>query len=301
MISFLKLIRFKNLLMVLLTMVLTKYALIDSIVTASYPTTKQFIIFCLSLLFITAGGYILNDIFDVEADRINKPDKVYIENVISKKSAWSLYVFFTLIGLITGLYLSFSMNSSSLSYVYFYVIAGLFCYSFYFKRVAFVGNLIVSTFISLTIILLYLFHGSYSRENNLFDGIYLFYVIISYSIFAGLTTMIRELLKDIEDIDGDYKIKAKTLPIILGVKRTKSITLVFTFILIVLLILFSTSIFGTPKYIFWVITITVTIPLVYFFYELWNANTKKQFHFLSNLMKIIMLLGILSMLLFKFM
>ena len=88
MISFFQLIRYKNLLMVLLTMVLTKYALINSFISQPSLTSIDFIILSLSILFITAGGYIINDFYDIEADTINKPLKVYISKRIKKKNAW---------------------------------------------------------------------------------------------------------------------------------------------------------------------------------------------------------------------
>ena len=100
MISFLKLIRYKNLLMVLLTLVLTKYAIIDSLI--STISDFQFILLVISILYITAGGYVINDVFDIEADKINKPSKVYIGLSISKKKALVSYFMLTIIGLIIG-------------------------------------------------------------------------------------------------------------------------------------------------------------------------------------------------------
>ena len=92
MISFFQLIRYKNLLMVLLTMILTKYALINSFISDPSLTSIDFIILSLSILFITAGGYIINDLYDIEADTINKPLKVYISKSISKKKCM-VYLF----------------------------------------------------------------------------------------------------------------------------------------------------------------------------------------------------------------
>ena len=106
MISFLKLIRYKNLLMVMLTMVLTKYALIDSYIKQSYLSDFQFLILTISILSITAGGYIINDIFDIEADKINKPNKVFIDVSIPKRKAIFAYCFLSLLGIFLSLFLS---------------------------------------------------------------------------------------------------------------------------------------------------------------------------------------------------
>jgi 4-hydroxybenzoate polyprenyltransferase len=108
MIPFLQLIRYKNLFMVLLTMVLTKYALIHSFIEKSNLSNLEFCLLSLSVLLITAGGYIINDVFDIEADRINKPKKVFIDVSISKKKAFYIYLILSFTGLFTGIYISFS-------------------------------------------------------------------------------------------------------------------------------------------------------------------------------------------------
>jgi len=118
MISFLKLIRYKNLLMVLLTLVLTKYAIIDSLI--STISDFQFILLVISILCITAGGYVINDVFDIEADKINKPSKVYIGVSISKKKALVSYFMLTIIGLIIGIYVSFLKEHIAYSLFFIY-------------------------------------------------------------------------------------------------------------------------------------------------------------------------------------
>ena len=121
MISFLKLIRYKNLLMVLLTMVLTKYALLDSIFIQIPERDYQFIVLIFSVLFIMAGGYIINDIYDIEIDKINKPNKIFVSNTISKENSWKAYFSLTSTGFLLGLYLSFFEGSKSNS-LYFPII-----------------------------------------------------------------------------------------------------------------------------------------------------------------------------------
>ena len=115
MISFLKLIRYKNLLMVLLTMVLTKYALIRSLL--DLITHFDFAIIVLSVLLITSGGYIINDIYDVSIDKINKPQKVYVGNSISFKNAWISYFTLTIVGVLLGIYVSYNYHYSHSSYI----------------------------------------------------------------------------------------------------------------------------------------------------------------------------------------
>lgn len=307
MIPFLQLIRYKNLFMVLLTMVLTKYALIHSFIEKSNLSNLEFCLLSLSVLLITAGGYIINDIIDIEADRINKPKKVYIDVIISKKKATSAYLLLSLIGLITGTYISFSKNIQINSLIFIFTFLGLIFYSKNLKKIALIGNLMVSVFISFVILIVFLFEKESSTKStsiwaaidSMFNSITLYYFLSFYVFFSFLLTLIREIIKDLEDIEGDKMLKMKTLPIILGRKRTKSIALVLVGVLIAVLIVWSIdSIQMNSIYFFKYTTLLITLPLCYFFRQLWFAKSKKEYAVLSNLLKIIMLFGILSMLLF---
>ena len=294
---FLKLIRYKNLFMVLLTMIFTNYVLIDSIVTDYFLTNLQFYILSTSVVFITMGGYIINDIFDIDTDAINKPHKVIIGRYISLKRAKYLYTIISLIGLFLGLYVSITNNMARLFWIYLFCILSLFLYSSYFKRKLLLGNIIISILCSLTIILTYLFHSKQIiKDSN--DEILLYNLIAGYSFFAFLTTFIRELIKDIEDIDGDLIIKAKTLPILVGRKRASRITFFFSCILLVYL-LFVLQYFKYESMFLVYGIIFILFPLTYFMYKLWFSQYKKDFSKLSSLIKIIMLFGIFSMILFK--
>ena len=308
MLPFLKLIRYKNLLMVLLTMVLTKYALIESFVERSYLSNFQFSILALSIILITAGGYIVNDVFDIESDKINKPKKVFVGEFISVNRAWKLYLLISFIGLLLGTYLSFILGYKHYSFIFVITIISLFFYSKFLKHKILIGNLLVSILVSLVIYTLYLFDFKIIPEylltfeehtsSTLFLNVW--FAIIIYMFFSFFTTLIREIIKDLEDINGDFAQNSKTLPIVLGRKRTISlIKFVFVVFFFLQILLFN---FKVDKYSFFAYIFSSTIlPLLYFIYKLWNAESKKDYSKLSQLMKIIMLFGILSMLFFKFM
>ena len=123
--------------------------------------------------------------------------------------------------------------------------------------------------------------------------------MIIYISFSVLTNVIREIIKDIEDINGDLKIKAKTLPIVLGRKRASKVAFFFSAVLLVVLLVVLQSLKEEYLLLFYGL-IFILLPLLYFMYKLWISKTKKDFSKLSNLMKLIMLFGILSMILFKF-
>ena len=300
MISFFQLIRYKNLLMVLLTMILTKYALINSFISNPSLTSIDFIILSLSILFITAGGYIINDLYDIEADTINKPLKVFISKSISKKNAWFIYLLSSTLGVSLGIYLSVIKNSDFLSFYFIGTTLLLFLYSGLLKKQVFIGNLCISLLVALPIYLLYKFDSNSKTISNILQYFFLSTVVFYYMFFAFLTTMIREIIKDIEDINGDYTVKLKTLPIVIGKTRARNISIFLSVVLLLFLFLVSSNYFISKKYFLGTIMLMISIIVVHFIFKSWNASTKKQFHYLSNLMKLIMFTGILSMILFKF-
>ena len=295
--DFLRLIRYKNLFMVLLTMFLTKYALIDSQITTISLSYFDFSLLSTSVLLIAIGGYLINDVFDIKTDVVNKPNKVYIDQILSFKKAIHLSILLSIIGLLLGIYLSIITNSHYLIGVFLFSIFSLFFYSFYLKKRILLGNILVSILCGSTILLTYFFHLK-AATYSLFFKASLYHTILGYAFFAFLTTLIREIIKDIEDVDGDVHIKATTLPIVIGRKRTLKVAFLFSCILLVFLFLSILS-FRTNYLFFGYGILFVMIPFVYFMSKLWFSESKKDFSKLSVLLKIIMLLGIISMLLFK--
>lgn len=298
MISFLKLIRYKNLLMVLLTMVLTRYTLLDHLIPNIELSGFDFVLFAISIVLITAYGYIINDLFDIKADQINKPEKVFIDHYISKKTALYLSILLGLVGFFIGFYVSYKNHKIYLLNYYLFSILILFLYSFSFKKIAFLGNLIVSFLCGFPILILYfLITGLSFTELN--DVLIFDFPVLAYCLFAMFTTFIREIIKDIEDIDGDLKIKAKTLPIIIGRERASRVAFVFSSLLFIFFIIILQFLQNNYLFLGYGILLLI-LPQIYFMSKLWLAKSKKDFSKLSSFLKTIMLFGILSMLLFKF-
>ena len=180
--SLLKLIRYQNLLMVLLMLVLTKYALLAS-TEFSWLELKDFIGLAFIILFTTAAGYILNDIFDIVADKINKPKKVYISNTISVKKGWFFYWAFTIVAIVLALLLS----EKPLHYsIFFGAPILLYLYSKFLKKIIFVGNIVVSILVATPIYLVFIFIGETSK-NLIFES-FSYYAVYFYIVFAFLIT-----------------------------------------------------------------------------------------------------------------
>jgi 4-hydroxybenzoate polyprenyltransferase len=282
--------------MVLLTMFLTKYALIDSQIPSASLSNLHFVILSSSVVLISIGGYLINDVFDINTDLINKPNRVYIDQTISFKNATYVSFFTSFTGFLLGLYLCIVNDLMYLIWFFLFCILSLFFYSYDLKKRILSGNIVISILCSLTILLTYLFHAKF-LTGAVFFGTSLYKIIIGYAFFAFFTTLIREIVKDIEDVNGDLKIKAKTLPIVIGRKRASKVAFLFSCIL--LFFLFLTLLFFRTNDLFLAYgMLFVVIPLLFFMRKLWVSISKKNFSVLSTLLKFIMLSGILSMILF---
>jgi len=299
--KFLQLIRFPNLVMMALTQFLFFYYWIVPF-HAQYISIDLLLCVVFTTVFIAAGGNIINDIFDVKTDRINKPNRMFIDTFISKKNALLLYVVFTFVGIGIGSYAGFAINRGWISLIFIAIAGLLFLYSSHLKGVPVLGNILVSLLVTSSIFILTVFDIEYiiiGAHVNLFSSVSLIAITI-YGIFAFWINLMRELVKDIEDVNGDYHAGIHTLPIILGRKRVNKIVAVLAGMLICF-ILYITSEYLQGKTITTIyVLITILLPLLYFILKIWQADTKREYKMLSLLLKLIMLFGILSTVVFYY-
>jgi len=312
-ISFLKLIRLKNLIIVALTQLLIKFSLINPFLDNFILSNNQFYLLVLATVFITASGYIINDIYDVKTDKINKDEKRIIGKLINSRNAISWYIFFNLIGLGLGCYIAYLVKNPLLSLIFFYCIFSLWTYSKRMKSSFLLGNLQVSFLTALSIFNVALFDLIPNGINKTNGEIMILKIILFYTAFAFITTFIREMIKDLEDIEGDKKIQAKTLAITYGIDKTKLISLVFTILTFLGIAYFQyfqysiassefeyeISIWGVNKV---AILYTIVIQLFFLFLsiKIYTSKVKNDFYFISQLCKFIMIIGILSIPLFTY-
>lgn len=284
---FFQLIRWKNLLLGVSTLTLIKFILFPKFIENSSFSNLEFYLFALSILSISAGGYIFNDSIDIDSDLINKPNKSIIGTNISKTAATKLYIGFSIVGLILGIYISISINQWILGLYFLFLTLALYCYSKQLKSVALIGNFTVALLISSSILILPFF-----EKLNL--NSFLFKIILAYVFFAFLVNFIREIVKDIEDVNGDFASGYKTLPIVIGRKRANSMALILSVLLSVLLVVILTfnRILSTHLFLYGIVCIL--IPILYFIFKLNKAKSKREYQHLSLVLKCIMLLGILS-------
>ena len=294
-ISFLRLIRWKNLLMIAFIQLLFKFVYFPVFSVNDSLSNFDFAVLIFATIAIAAAGYIINDIFDVQADKINKPDKVIIDKIISQKKAFNFYSILTVLGIIAGFYVAYRINN--LSFIAIFVITALLLklYNSNFKKKPLLGNLIISLLVSLSILIVGIFDiiPAITKENAA-DQYYAFRVLTDYAIFAFMFMLLREIVKDIEDIKGDRLLNMNTLPILIGKSKTNKIVFVLSFIPLVLVTNYSFQNFSDIPIVLAYMLIVVLLPLLYFMTKILYARSKKEYKYASNLLKVIMLLGMFS-------
>ncbi len=293
--NILNLIRWKNLLMLILIMLLIKYVLFLNCNAATYLNPYIFSLLVLSVITTTAAGYIINDMHDIPADKINKPGKVLIGKKISKEDALLFYSVLNITGILLGFVVSWYIGRISFSVVFILASLLLYKYAIYFKKKYLYGNIIVSFLIFLSIIITPLFDlipatNSANQESQW----EIFILVLKIASFAFLLTFLRELVKDIEDVEGDKRIGSESFPIEKGIPKSKKLLLFFSLFILLIVLSFSYGYFGIRNITAIYLVFTVVLPLLYFIFKLKDADTKEDFHKLSNLLKLIMLAGILT-------
>ncbi|MCA6480929.1 MAG: geranylgeranylglycerol-phosphate geranylgeranyltransferase [Chitinophagaceae bacterium] len=302
MIAFLRLVRWQNLLFIVITQCCYEYGIYLPI----YKThdLRQFIFLVIASVLIAAAGYIINDYFDLNIDQINKPDKVVVNHGVSRRWAIFWHMLLSLLGFF------FTVLALSPFQFWYLVLANLLCivmlwlYSTNFKRQLLIGNVVISLLTSWVILIIYFSKTPITFESvTSSDGadIRLFRLTMLFAAFAFVISLVREVLKDMEDRIGDQQYGCRTMPIVWGLQASRVFIYVWLIVLAGTLILLQ---FYVIAYGWW-LSITyclllIVIPLLLVLRKLASAQTQHDFHSLSNRIKWIMLTGILSMLFFAY-
>jgi 4-hydroxybenzoate polyprenyltransferase len=281
--------------MIILIQYLFKYVLFEKFDLLVSLNDLHFALLTLSTVCIAIAGYIINDIQDVKADIINKPEKLFVDRKIVRSYARYLYIGFNAVGLSLGMYLSYYIGHTSYFFIYVLTAFLLYQYAKYFKVKFLIGNIIISLIILLSIILVMVFDLMPVTSNyNLISQMIVLKILIAFGIYGFIFTFLREVVKDMEDIKGDRSIGARTLPIVLDMNKTKWV-LIITAILLILSLFYLAYYFYDQKFFLSVYLVTaVALPLIFFMFKTRKASTKKEFSQMSALLKIIMFTGILS-------
>ncbi|REG82324.1 4-hydroxybenzoate polyprenyltransferase [Algoriphagus antarcticus] len=265
-----------NLLMVGFAQFMTAYFLVGTN-NSGLPVLQDYKLYLLviSTLLITAAGYMINDYYDVKIDYVNRPGNVVVGKGIKRRMVIFLHTFLNFIAVGLGI-----LVSPSIALINFVAAFLLWLYSNQLKRKPFIGNFTVALLTGVSIYLI----GFYFQKSEL--------LILTYAIFAFFLNLIREIIKDIEDRQGDRKHGCRTLPIVLGFRRTKAVIFLIAAVFVCAIFIVT---FKLNRPIIFYYFAGMGIFFMYFMHRIYLADRKDHFTKLSTLAKILMLVGTLSM------
>ena len=307
--AILRLIRLQNLLIIAATQYTMRYCII-------YPFLKinnfslqlndlHFFLLVISTVLIAAAGYVINDYFDTGTDRLNKPGLVVIDHSIPRRHAMLIHFILNFIGIVLGIYLSYYIGVPGLSVIFIVATGVLWFYSTSYKRQFLIGNIVVSIMTGIVPLMVILFEMPLLNEEYGLVMIrhkanfnYIFFWITAFSFFAFLTTLLREIIKDTEDFEGDSAFGMNTLPIVIGRRNTKIVIIsIIVFCLLMLSLVFFRFLLHNGMSIDFItlsyFLLFLISPIIFLLYKIFVARDKEAFHFASQVTKFIMLSGIL--------
>ena len=306
--AFFKLIRWPNLFFIALTQSLFYYCVFEQLLLDPSLHPKNHLLFYLLVtasVLIAAAGYIINDYFDLQIDTVNKPDKVVVDKIIKRR--WTIVWHWLLsgIGILLSFYISRQLGNWIIGIANLFSVLLLWFYSTTFKKKLLSGNIIIAALTAWVVVVVYFFCGAsfniWSRSNNNFNEPRFFKLTILYAGFAFIVSLIREVIKDLEDREGDARYNCRTMPIAWGVPSAKVFTAVWLVVAIAALGI--VQLYAWQSGWWWIVLYSLVltiIPLAVILKKLYEANTAADYHRLSTGIKLVMLTGILSMLFFIF-
>jgi 4-hydroxybenzoate polyprenyltransferase len=260
-----------------------------------------FVLICVSSVLIAAAGYIINDYFDLNIDQVNKPDKLIVDKVIKRRWTIFWHIVFSLTGVALGFYVDYTTRIWLLGFSNAVCVFLLFIYSTSLKRRFLIGNILISLLTSWVILVVaWCEYNHLIKINSSLPADKILRDTFLYAGFAFVISLVREVVKDMEDVEGDRKYGCKTMPILWGMNATKVFVAVWLMVLTGVLIIIQVYALrlGWDLSVLYSLLLIIA-PLIWIFKKLYSAKTAKDFHNLSSLIKFVMLTGILSMIFFK--
>jgi 4-hydroxybenzoate polyprenyltransferase len=340
MLSFLRLTRPLNLLIIALTMVAMRYGVIAGnlerglhlLVNALEGTVSRdqlilpegfgpqmpllhFILLVLSTVFVAAGGNVINDYFDTRIDRINKPGEVIVGRSVKRRTAITGHFVLSAIGFLLGAFVAWRSGLIQLALLPAFAIGALWTYSTTFKRRFMIGNGLVATLTALVPLtvglyeipllkrayavpeLVYVPNGDAFQLVPAFDQLWAW--ILAYTAFAFLSTLVRELQKDMADVKGDEADGCRTVPIVMGMGWARGLSLLYIAILI-LGALFVRATLLRDTLSFWYIGLGVVVPLLLSAGFTYSAQLRSEHVRAGLLMKVAMVMAVCYAMLLRF-
>lgn len=328
-IAFIKLIRLPNLLIIAFTQYAIRFAVVGSFLGISgfelLMSELDFFLLSLSTVMIAAAGYIINDYFDTKVDRVNRPTKIIVGKYIKRRFCMGAHIVINTIAFAIAFYVAYKVGSLKLAAIQFLSIGALWYYSVYFKKQVVIGNVVVALLAALVPFVAGYYELVLQKSNAIdtvnltmfyveqgtaFDDVMLLFQqllknimqwVIGFSVFAFLSTIVREIIKDIEDYDGDKKYGSNTLPVVHGKIKAKRVAqFVGLTMMMILGYLQYQQIQTNDTTSFMYFLFAIQLPMGYILFQLNKANQKSDYSKLSTYTKLVMLSGILYAFLFTY-
>ncbi|MBK0368984.1 geranylgeranylglycerol-phosphate geranylgeranyltransferase [Flavobacterium agrisoli] len=301
--KYLQLVRYQNLLLLAFMQLVFRFGFMAYQNSPLALSDFNYILLVISTVLIAAAGYVINNIFDQESDTINKPQNVVVGKSITEAAAYNIYFVLNISGVALGFYLANIIGKPSLASLFILVAAALYFYATTLKQILIVGNIVVASLLAFSVIIIGVF-DLYPVTNiiNQLQMKSLFSILMDFAFFAFLINFLREIVKDMEDVKGDYNQGLQTLPIIIGISRTAKLVFLVALVPFLLLLFYikdyfvANNLFLVAIYAF----VCILAPLLYFMVKICVAKTTSDFHHLSTVLKWIIFFGILGVLVISY-
>jgi 4-hydroxybenzoate polyprenyltransferase len=308
--AFFRLVRTVNLVFIVFTQCLFQYCIVVPafLEYGLVPrlTPALFLLLVFASVCIAAAGYVINDYFDLNIDRVNKPEKLVVDKLIGRRFAILWHLGLSFVGVALSFYVGWKINNVIIGFINLGCVVLLWFYSTTFKKNLLVGNVIISLLTAWVVLVLYVAEIPHLPFKPIAPEVLrvvnrIFKLAVLYGGFAFIISLIREVIKDIEDRRGDAKHGCRTMPIVWGLNVSK--VFVATWLIVLISVLAIIQLYVFPFGWYWLMiycVLLIILPLLYIFRKLFRARSVADFHQLSTLVKITMATGIISMLFFKY-
>jgi len=306
--AFIKMIRLPNLFFIVLTQVLFHVTVLDTILLplGIRPAIDgwNFVLLSVASVLIAAAGYIINDYFDINIDQVNKPTANVVDKIVSRRWAMAWHFVLSGFGIILSAWLAWRTGLWYILIGNFFCVLLLFGYSVSLKRKLLSGNILISLLTAWVILVIGFseFSSHLVTNSRIVEASgKIIRISFLYGGFAFISSLIREAIKDIEDLQGDERYGCRTMPIVWGVNAAKVYIAVWLVVILALLVILQVYVARFEWW--WAMAYSIVFiigPFVLIFLQLYKAKDQKDYHRLSNWTKLVMLTGILSMAFFYF-
>lgn len=292
-----------NLITMAIVLVLVRYAIFEPVFRQNglegLMNGWPFLLLVIATLLIAAGGYVINDVLDEEMDKINKPGKLVINRHISDARAKNIHFNLTAVGIGFGIAFSYFAGNLFLAVVFVIIPTALFYYSFKYKYLPLAGNLVVALLAAMVVIIYWIFEFYHLKNHpvQFVEASRYFHLlnrlVFPFALFAFMTTLSREIIKDAADMEGDARYGCRTLPIAAGIPVTRVVVVALALVTMAGLAWFQVVMFRTGYQVMALLLLVAQMLMAYSLVKVNRASRKSDFTHLSLVYKIIMLAGML--------